>query len=245
MLSSLTKSSAAALVSIHDVAPDVLSNVQRIIDLFAADRSEFRCELLVIPGLDWNAKQLDQLKRWSGDGHQLAGHGWHHRSSSPATLWHHIHSFCLSRDVAEHLSKSTAELKSLVTRCAEWFSTHRLQQPRLYVPPAWAMGALKRRDLDGLPFQFFENLHGYYDSNRKVVYRTPLLGYEADTRFRSFALSVFNRFNRSWSGVRGKPIRVSIHPRDLSLRLADSLTRLAGENHFQFETAADWLDSRR
>ena len=51
----------------------------------------------------------------------------------------------------------------------------------------------------------------------------PLLGFEADTAFRAWSLNLFNRINFVTALTTGRPLRVSIHPQDLQLRLGEQV----------------------
>ena len=217
-----------ALVSIHDVAPESLDRVIQIVDYLRSLGIQ-TVTLLVIPGGDWNGQRLDALRRLHEQGCELAGHGWIHRCGPPQTLYHRLHSWCLSRNVAEHLSLNGPRIAALIRDCYAWFGNSQLPQPELYVPPAWALGPIARSALRELPFRYYEILGGVYDAHRHVFRRLPLLGYEADTTFRSGTLQCLNTFTGLMAATLDRPVRVSIHPRDLQLRLAGALRRSLGK----------------
>jgi predicted deacetylase len=137
----------------------------------------------------------------------------------------------LSRNAAEHLSRPRPEVADIIRRSFGWFGEVGLGQPRLYVPPAWAMGAVKRADLDRLPFRFYETLGGIYDSQSRRMRRLPLVGYEADTAGRALALRLVNGLNRQMAASLGRPLRVAIHPSDFDLRLAADLRSILDRCH--------------
>lgn len=220
-------STPRAIVSIHDVEPGTLPQVLRIVDMLES-REVRPVTLLVVPGMDWSARELDELRRLTERGYSLAGHGWVHQARPPATLHHRLHGWILSRDKAEHLSRSRAELRELVDRCHRWFGEHDFPDPVLYVPPAWAQGALRNRDLRDLPFRLYENLLGYVDRETGRLHRAPVVGYEADTRWRRFALRRVNALSMGASRMQRRPLRISIHPHDLDLFLAEDLERHLG-----------------
>ncbi|MEX2608065.1 MAG: polysaccharide deacetylase family protein [Kiritimatiellia bacterium] len=216
-----------AHISIHDVAPDTLEPVRNMIDTLRGIGVD-RVMLLVIPGGTWTPEGIDQLRTWFGEGHLPAGHGWTHRVEHRKTLWHKLHGVLISRYVAEHLALDREQIVELIRRNHAWFGQQGLPSPTHYVPPAWAMGTVSRRDLDGLPFDTYETLTGVYDRRRRQFIRSPLMGFQADTRFRAAALTVSNVWNRKVSRG-GMPLRLALHPHDLQLRLRDDLLRWCAE----------------
>jgi predicted deacetylase len=181
--------------------------------------------LLVVPGRDWQAGDLDELRGFCDAGAELAGHGWKHRADTPRDLKHRLHSLLISRNAAEHLSLTTEEITALIRRCHAWFAAHTLPQPDLYVPPAWAMGRLPRATLGRLPFRRYETLAGIYDAPAQAFTPSPMVGYETDTWLRALPVRAWNALNRAAAGGR-IPLRVAIHPQDFGLKLADDLRRL-------------------
>ena len=209
------------LVSIHDVMPKTLANIERI--MHELEQHELLpVTLLVVPDTGWTAESLQRLKKLVDSGAELAGHGWRHVAENIRGVRHRLHSLFISRDVAEHLALSRSDIRSLVSRCHHWFTERDLPTPELYVPPAWALGKLRRADLDQLPFKQYETLAGIYDVRSRQFRRTPMVGFEADTAFRAASCRTWNRLNLSWAGT-SNPVRVAIHPQDRQLRLADDL----------------------
>lgn len=210
-----------AIVSIHDVMPHTLAGVNSLIALIP-EQQKPKVLLLVVPGLDWSPEQIDTLKKLSDDGFELGGHGWRHCTPHISSLYHRAHSLIISRNVAEHLSYSKAELNDLIQRNYEWFEQKALPKPETYVPPAWAMGKLNRDDFKALPFRYYENTRGLYDSEKGCSRRLPLAGFEADTWLRANFLRPWNNLNR-WFASSAKPLRISLHPYDLDYRLSQQL----------------------
>jgi hypothetical protein len=137
--------------------------------------------LLVVPGRDWKPLQVAQLAHWQRQGMELAGHGWSHRAERIGTLYHRWHARFISRQAAEHMSLPRPALRQLLTDTHRWFEHHRLAPPELYVPPAWALGALRREDLAASAFRYFETTSGLYDVVSGARKHLPLMGFEADT----------------------------------------------------------------
>ena len=229
-----------ALVSIHDVMPSTLGRVDQLVAV--ARQHEIRkLTLLVVPGCDWSDREVDRLRHWQATGYRLAGHGWHHRCQQIRGLRHRLHSWFLSRDVAEHLSATPDEVVELIQRCRAWFDQRDLDPPALYVPPAWALGRVSRQRLQSIPFRMVETLSGILDVRRNVRLRIPLVGFEADTWTRQLALRGGNELNRLAASRLGRPLRLSLHPHDLHLRMAaDARSLLA-----RVETSLDYEELLR
>lgn len=213
------------LVSIHDVMPATLDRVERILErLVEAELTPVT--LLVVPGSGWDSGALGRIRSMLTRGARLAGHGWTHNAPAIRGLKHRLHSALISRNAAEHLSLSRDEILELMQRNYRWFTEHELAAPRLYVPPAWAMGPISRAELDRLPFDRYETLAGIYDTVDGRFHRLPMAGFEADTAFRCWTVAGSNRFNRAIARTLGRPLRLGIHPDDFELRLADDLCRM-------------------
>ncbi|MDT8368607.1 MAG: DUF2334 domain-containing protein [Longimicrobiales bacterium] len=208
-----------AHATVHDVRPDTLDQVSRLLDLLRPAGP--RVALLVVPGLEWTPAQIARLARWAGEGYELAGHGWVHRRA-PRTLHHRVHARLLSRDQAEHLSASRSAVRELVDRGREWFDRHDLPAPHFYVPPAWALGAARPADLAACGYTVAEVLRGFLDLEADGrLLPTPLVGFEADTAWREYALGVFNAVQATLARRTRRPLRIGLHPFDLELRRAD------------------------
>ncbi len=208
------------LVSVHDLMPETLPLVLDTLTYLDEQRIG-PVTLLVVPGRAWSREQLLTLKALERAGHKLAGHGWCHRAERISGVRHWLHSRLISRDVAEHLCLANDQIATLIQRCFSWFGDVGLQAPSLYVPPAWAMGSIGRRQLAELPFRFYEVLTGLYDARRDRFRHLPLLGYEADNGLRAGSLRISNALNR-FSAMR-RPVRLAIHPFDFRLRLRADL----------------------
>ncbi|MFW5636431.1 MAG: polysaccharide deacetylase family protein, partial [Thermodesulfobacteriota bacterium] len=212
------------LVSIHDVLPQTLHQVDGILSRLSTIGVE-SITLLVVPGVDWEKEDLLYLACKQKSGIHLAGHGWFHRCT-PRTPYHRLHSRCFSRSVAEHLALNEPEIFDLMTRCHRWFSDTGLTPPRLYVPPAWALGIPGRRLHRQVPFRYVETLTGIQDTIRNRFHPLPLVGFEADTALRKYLLRLVNRIQIGAAQALHRPIRIAIHPDDFKLKLARDLDHL-------------------
>lgn len=210
------------LVSVHDLMPDTMPAVREIVATL--DEAGVRpLTLLVVPGHDWSDEQIDWLRTRQARGDTLAGHGWVHHAGEVRDLYDRLHRRFFSRGVAEHLALEPEGIYDLMARCHQWFLDAGLHAPEVYVPPAWAMGAVDHARLrDRLPFRLYETLTGFYDAGGDRFVRVPLVGYEADTRARALGLRLANGFNRMLARVTGN-LRIAIHPQDLNLLLAADL----------------------
>jgi hypothetical protein len=211
------------LISIHDVMPHTLARVRGILDELHGHGPQ--ATLLVTPGVNWGDEELAELHRLAGDGHPLAGHGWVHRVDAVRGWRHRLYSAVISRRVAEHLERDEAAIATLIERCHRWFEVNGFEPPELYVPPAWALGPISLGALRALPFRYYETLTGMLDVRTGRRRRLPLVGFEADTACRRTTLGIVNAANVGLAKALRRPLRLSIHPEDLNLRLAGMLRR--------------------
>lgn len=216
-----------ALVSIHDVAPHNLETVGNLITRLPAPCRD-KLVLLVIPGHNWQPHQVEQLQRWQSDGITLAGHGWHHNCQHLRGWYHRLHSQLISRNAAEHLSLKKNQILELLSRNRQWFINNNLEAPDLYVPPAWAMGAVSGKELQASPFRYFETTRGIFDARYQRWKTLPLAGFEADTRLRALTLGLWNRLNTAVASTT-HPLRISIHPGDAGLYLREEMWAMLEE----------------
>lgn len=216
-------SSPTALVSIHDVMPSTLEHTERIFSSCQENGID-AVTLLVVPGKEWTGPALKRLRELVNCGAALAGHGWEHEVNPKdfTTFSAKLHSALLSRNVAEHLILDDKGIEALIMRCYDWFAEHELPAPTLYVPPAWAMGRIKREQLNQLPFRYYETFFGVYDNQNHEFEYSPLTGYEADTLVRAISLRFWNQLNFLITQVKS-PLRIGIHPYDFDYQIASDL----------------------
>lgn len=208
-----------ALISLHDVMPETLGPTAAV--LAALERRRLGpVMLLVVPGRNWKAPDLRRLRRWQAAGHGLAAHGWDHRAARVVGLRHRVHAALLSRHAAQHLALDAGGIEAVMRASHDWFEGRDLRPPRLYVPPAWALGPLPRARLTALPYRWVETLGGVHDVVTGRVDRTPVMGFEADTFPRALALTAGNAVAR-----RCRRVRLAIHPGDPQRRLRRALWR--------------------
>ena len=209
-------------VSIHDVAPHNLGDIENIIQILKNQFYINKICILVIPGLNWNEPQIKQLQAWQNDGIEIAAHGWSHQAESPKSFYHKIHSAIMSDNCAEHLSKDRKTIFDIMKNSYNWFIVNGLQNPRLYVPPAWALGKITKEDLSQLEFTHYECTTGIIYNQK--YYFLPLLGFEEKTFSKAVLRRFFNSFNYIMACFTGL-IRIAIHPEDFNLYLKKDIVK--------------------
>lgn len=225
MAASQTEPAPTALVSLHDVMPETFAAVEATMQRLQL-LGVSPVTLLVVPGRSWSEVQLQRLRDWAGQGHELAAHGWQHEATRVRGLQHRLHALLLSRNTAEHLALGPQEILSLMLSASAWFAARALPPPSLYVPPAWALGPLTTQGRAQLPYRQIEVLSGLHELPGRGLRRLPLLGFEADTVPRAGFLRVWNAVQLRLAPWLRRPLRISIHPHDFELRLGASLDRL-------------------
>lgn len=208
---------APTVWSIHDVAPDTIGLARQILSDLARNNIK-SVTLLVIPDArSWTAQGLAVLKSLEDEGYVLAAHGWTHNNEPPRSIYHKVHSALFSRDAAEHLDKNSAEIIEIMRRSRSWFEASGLRSPSLYVPPAWALGAVSLEMVAATGFEFVETLTGIYETSTQSFHRLSLVGFQAFTKFQAVVLHASNTINEAIADATGMPIRVAVHPYDFSL----------------------------
>lgn len=208
----------AVIVTLHDVMPETMGEVKTWLD-YLKKRDVLQVSLLVVPGRSWQPGQLDQLRAWSEAGYPLIAHGWKHETRRIRNLYHGLHALLISRRVAEHLGEAPEKLPSLIKRSLEWFEDQGFPRPTSYVPPAWALGRIPVTTLKSLGLTSVEVLSGIYSVNTGKLRRLPLVGFEADTWPRAIFLAGWNQLMMRYAIRRQMPLRISLHPYDLNLKL--------------------------
>ena len=225
LVAPVLRTPARALWSVHDVSPNSFPRVREIVQRLT-DAGRGPLTVLVVPVGEWQRDDLAQLAAWQAEGHLLALHGWDHRAPARSGLYHRLHSLVISRDAAEHLGRGRAQIAERVSRGRDWFVAQHLGPPRMYVPPAWAMGELPVRWFAGRGFDWVETQTGIYQVGEGQWWRLPVIGFEARGRFQAALLRVSNALNMALSRLARRPLRIAIHPEDFELHLATYLERL-------------------
>jgi predicted deacetylase len=237
-LDSSTTEGLAALISVHDVMPETRQHVERILQRLEAIPPA-AIALLIVPGRAWTPDDLDWLHTLAAKGYTLIGHGWRHECDRPRTLRHRLHSWTISNRAAEHLSLSEDGIARLMGDCHAWFRDVGLTPTEVYIPPAWALGPIRRETLASTPFRYVETLRGLYDTRTGRWQRLPVVGFEADRAWRATVMRLVNRFNL-WSACRHQSaLRIAIHPYDWQYPLAAQLETLLAQvtHHHRYPSA--------
>ena len=209
-------------ISIHDVTPYNLENIENIIYTLQKQYSINKICILVIPGLNWNIHQINKLQTLQKNGIEIAAHGWKHQAETNKTFYHKIHSLILSANCAEHLSKKRSDVFKIIKKSYDWFINNGFQKPLLYVPPAWSLGKIKFEDFKKLDFTYYECTTGIIH-NQKYRF-IPLLGFEENTMIKGCLRRFFNKLNYIMAFFTGT-IRIAIHPDDFNLYLKDDIVK--------------------
>lgn len=212
-----------ALLSIHDLMPETMDRVIAMMDRFEG-WGIGPVSLLVVPGKDWGRGHLEQIRNWSEKGHPLVAHGWAHWTEVVG-IRHRLHSMFFSRTVAEHLALDREGVMGLMRRSYAWFGENGFPDPGVYVPPAWALGAVGPSDLAELPYDQVEATEGVYFRQGEGMGRCflPVVGFEADTAMRAAFLKPWNRVQVRQALRKRVPLRIALHPFDDELRLAGQM----------------------
>lgn len=210
-------------ISIHDVSPKNLDKIIFIINHLNNKHNIKKITLLVIPGLEWNDEQIKIFNEWENNQNiELASHGWIHKSNSIKSIYHYFHSKLISDDCAEHLSLSKSSIIKLMKNSYSWFIDRELTPPTLYVPPAWALGNINKKDLLKVPFNEIETICGVHISNKFIF--IPLIGFETKNYFRFIIVKISNSINYLLYHIFGL-IRIAIHPNDFNLLLKKDIDK--------------------
>ena len=207
-------------ISIHDITPDNLKNVEKIKDLLQKKYNIKKICLLIIPGLNWKSNQINKIKKWQNSNCEIAAHGWIHKTGKKRTLYHIFHSLIISGDCAEHLSINKDCIIQIINKSYNWFFKNNFDIPNLYVAPAWALGNINNQDLIKLPFNTFESTTGI-TKNGKYIF-LPLIGFKSNNYFRALLQKFANYLNFQFAKFVGV-IRISLHPDDLNLYLSNDI----------------------
>lgn len=204
-------------ISIHDASPNNFQLIKKIVHILINKYQINKFCILVIPGLDWQDIQIQQLLSWQQSGLEIAAHGWRHRCERKKNIYHLIHGLIISDNSAEHLSKNKNAIFNLIIKSYNWFVDNKFVPPTLYVPPGWALGKINSKDFLHLPFFNYECTTGLCFKNQYLF--LPLIGFKASSLSRGMLQRLCNTFNYLIARFIGI-VRITIHPNDFQLVLS-------------------------
>lgn len=209
----------AVCVSIHDVAPATWPACLR---LLAAVRAvaDIPTTLLVVPHYHGqaatNGRYEGMLEDLSGQGHELALHGYRHldRGPAPRGLLEHYRRRVFTTGEGEFAAIDVWQAEQLLALGLDWFG-RRGWRPGGFVAPAWLLGAGAWRALRRSQFDYTTTLTHFHllapAAGRPLC--SPSLVYTARNRS--------GRWLSPWTvaalAVALKPaalVRLCLHPRD-------------------------------
>ncbi len=239
-----------AFISLHDVMPESFADVEDVL-MRLEGYGIPPITLLVVPGKPWKEAHMEKLREWSSMGYRLAAHGWIHEARNIRNLYHRLHSWLISRNVAEHLEWDPQDIPKNMAKSVAWFPENGLPVPDFYVPPAWALGkvrfpdALAEMDLEAsCPFPaHVEVLGGIIETGNGTYHPLPLVGFEADTWFREHFVRWWNRMQLNRSRKTRRPVRIGLHPFDFNLRLSRDLETLLSAPNLTPLDFRSWLNN--
>ena len=203
------------VVSVHDVAPQTRTNVERLLELLATIGVE-RCSLLVIPNfrgeasLDANDGFCAWLRERRQQGDEIVLHGYEHVGVGlPRTSGERFRNRWFTRDEGEFLSLEYDAAFSRIARGKAMMERVGLH-PRGFVAPAWLVnegGLMAARDLG---FQYTNSYLTVADLVRDRTHWVPSLVFGPGQLDEDLGLALQRRLSRLLSG---RPaLRVVLHP---------------------------------
>ena len=85
---------------------------------------------------------------------------------SPKRLFHKLHSFILSRDVAEHLDLDSQAIIDLMNESHKWFLENNLGSPSLICATRLGFRLCQIQRFKGHPFEQVETTRGIYNAKK-------------------------------------------------------------------------------
>jgi predicted deacetylase len=206
------------VVSVHDVAPATFGATRQwCADL---DRRGVPASLLVIPG-PWRLPALSKhepLVRWLAEratgGDEIVLHGWSHRAGPAGSPMRRWTARLAARGAAEFaaLDEDTAYGRLLAGR--DLLGSLGLPTAG-FTPPGWLQSAGTIRALRRLGFRYTTSHLGVYDLTRDRKRRAFALSHRpggAGERLGAAIMPIGARL----SVAGGWPVRIALHPNDLS-----------------------------
>lgn len=224
------------LLSIHDVGPRFVSEVDRHAERMAASGVAHRYAMLVVPN-HWGAAPLKgsdfgtRLRDWASAGVEMFVHGWFHRDEAQ-------HGGAVDRFRARHMTAGEGEFLGLSRDEA----ARRMADGRKlieditgrpvagFIAPAWLYGDGARQALQDNGFAVAEDHMRVWSpvARNRLLARGPVITWASRSRSR-IASSLFAA--RALRGLlrRAPVVRIAVHPGDVHVgALNRSIDRTIG-----------------
>lgn len=209
------------LLSIHDVGPRFVSEVDRHADRMAAAGVAHRYAMLVVPN-HWGKAPLmgsdfgTKLRDWASAGVEMFVHGWFHRDEAR-------HDGAANRFRAKHMTAGEGEFLGLTRgEAARRMADGRkliediIGRPVAgFIAPAWLYGDGARQALRDNDFAIAEDhMRVWSPRNDAVLARGPVITWASRSRAR-IASSLFAARALGWALRHAPVVRVAVHPGDV------------------------------
>ncbi|MET0366266.1 MAG: polysaccharide deacetylase family protein [Sphingobium sp.] len=230
------------LLSIHDVGPRFVSEVDRHADRMAAAGIDHRYAMLVVPN-HWGKAPLagsdfgTRLRDWAAAGVEMFVHGWFHRDEAQ-------HGSSADRFRAKHMTAGEGEFLGLSREEA----ARRMGDGRKliediigrpvagFIAPAWLYGDGAREALKDEGFAIAEDHMRVWSpqSGNRVLTRGPVITWASRSTSR-IASSLFAAKALRWVLKAAPVVRVAVHPGDVHVdvlnRSIDKTIRAFTKSH--------------
>jgi len=210
------------ILSIHDVSPKFVDEVDRLLHLAAPIVGARSCAMLVVPD-HWGEAPLvpgsafaRHLRRWADEGVEMILHGWSHRDDSR-------HDGAADRWRARMMTAGEGEFLGLGREEAK----RRLEMGRMlleqllgrpvtgFVAPAWLYGEGARAALADSGFEMAEDhMRVWNPVTGRVMGRGPVISWASRSRARIASSLLFARIAPVLL-ARQQLVRIALHPGDV------------------------------
>lgn len=214
------------LLSIHDVGPRFVSEVDRHAERMAAAGVAHRYAMLVVPN-HWGVAPLSgsefstKLRNWASAGVEMFVHGWFHRDEAR-------HNAAADRFRARHMTAGEGEFLGLDRAEA----SRRMADGRKliediigrpvagFIAPAWLYGDGAREALRDNGFAIAEDHMRVWSprTNDTVLARGPVITWASRSRAR-ITSSLFAARALGWVLKKAPVVRIAVHPGDVHIEV--------------------------
>ena len=229
---------AAAIVSVHDVAPSTFEQSRAWVEML--DRHRIRASLLVVPG-PWGSDGLrhdPEFITWlhgaARSGHEVSLHGWEHRGvddpngPGPTTPWSQ-----LRRSYGEVIARGCGEFHNLGTIEAKRRLRAGLSELRAagfdpvgFTPPGWLASRDSVTAMRQVGLSYTTTQWAIVDLANGVRIPIPAVSQRPGSSLTDVAAAANEQIIR-WRLEHRHSIRLALHPRDLDhQRLITSTERI-------------------